>query len=155
MEAWLAALEASGPAQYFRLSRFPYAALNGAHVLGIALLVGSATPLALRLLGFWRDIPAVMFRRVLSPIAATGLCLAVLTGSLLFSVRAGEYAGLGVFQAKMLLVLAGLASAAVAHARHVFRPGTPRTSMAIHGAISIVAWIGALACGRMIAFAGN
>lgn len=155
MEAWLAALEASGPAQYFRFSRLPYAALNGAHVLGIALLVGSATPLAMRLLGFWRDIPAATFRRVLSPIAATGLSLAVVTGTLLFSVRAGEYAGLGVFQAKMLLVLAGLASAAIAHARHVFRPGTPRTWMAIHGAISMIAWIGALACGRMIAFAAD
>lgn len=155
MEAWLAALEASGPAQYFRFSRLPYAALNGAHIFSIALLVGSATPLAMRLLGFWRDIPAATFRRVLSPVAATGLGFAVLTGFALFSIHAGEYAGLGVFQVKMLLVLLGLCGAAIAHARHVFRPGTPRAAMAVHGAISILAWTSALACGRWIAFAGD
>lgn len=155
LQEFLTALDTSGIAQFFRFSRLPYAALNGAHVFGIALLVGSATPIALRFLGFWKDLPATTFRRILSPVAAAGLAIAIVTGLLLFSVRATEYSGLGVFRMKMLLVIAGLAAAGIAHARDVFRPGASRASMAMHGAASLIAWTGALACGRLIAFSGE
>ena len=46
-------LEATAPAQYLRTARWVYAGVSGAHVLGIALLVGYAASLNLRLLGFW------------------------------------------------------------------------------------------------------
>jgi hypothetical protein len=49
MEHLLAMLEATAPAQYFRTSRWAYAGVSGAHVLGIALLVG---PNTLKLLYF-------------------------------------------------------------------------------------------------------
>ena len=58
MESLLAAIEATGPAQYLRVSRLGYAAVSGAHILGIAFLVGAILPLNLRLLGFWPSIPA-------------------------------------------------------------------------------------------------
>ena len=54
MEAFFAALETTAPAQYLRVSRWGYAAVSGAHILGIALLVGAILPLNLRLLGFWQ-----------------------------------------------------------------------------------------------------
>ena len=115
MEAFFAALEATAPAQYLRASRWGYAAVSGAHILGIALLVGSILPLNLRLLGLWPSIPRENLLRVLVPIAATGLALAVLTGTLLFSVRAQEYASVGYLQAKIVLVLLGLLSALAIH----------------------------------------
>ena len=34
MESLLAAIEATGPAQYLRVSRLGYAAVSGAHILG-------------------------------------------------------------------------------------------------------------------------
>ena len=86
MEAFFAALEATAPAEYLRASRWGYAAVNGAHILGIALLVGAILPLNLRLLGFWPSIPRANLLRVLVPISAMGLALAVLTGSLLSCV---------------------------------------------------------------------
>jgi hypothetical protein len=155
LDGLLAAIEASWPAQYLRFSRFPYAAVNGVHVFAISLLVGSTVPLGLRLIGLWKDIPASVFQRVLSPVAACGLALAIASGLLLFSVRASEYAALGVFQLKLTLIAAGFSSAAIATLFNVFRAGASRSSRMLHGAISIMAWTGALACGRLIAFVGN
>jgi hypothetical protein len=41
MEEVLAAVEATPLAQYLRTSRWGYAAVSGAHILGIAVLVGA------------------------------------------------------------------------------------------------------------------
>lgn len=142
-------------AQYLRQSRLPYAAVSGLHVLGISLLVGASLPLALRLSGFWRDIAADSLSRVLSPLAATGLVLAAVTGFLLFSVRADEYAANPLFLPKMALMVVGVASAIYAHRSKVFLKMAVRESAKLHGALSISAWLGALACGRLLAFFGN
>jgi hypothetical protein len=93
----LAALEGLTIAQTLRVSRWGYVAVNAAHILGIALLVGAIVPLHLRFLGMWRSVSRQVLIRVLVPIAATGLGLAVVAGILLFSVRAGEYANVGFF----------------------------------------------------------
>ncbi len=142
-------------AQYLRQSRLPYAAVSGLHVLGISLLVGASLPLALRLSGFWRDVAADRLSRVLSPVAATGLILAVVTGFLLFSVRAEEYATNPLFLPKMALIVVGVASAISAHRSGLFADMAVRGRAKLHGALSISAWLGALACGRLIAFYGS
>jgi hypothetical protein len=58
------------------------------HVFGMALLVGAILPLDLRLLGCWPGVSRSALIRVLAPVAATGLVIAVAAGILLFSVRA-------------------------------------------------------------------
>ena len=78
-------------------------------------IVGAVLPLNLRLLGLWPSIPRATLLRVLVPTAATGLALAVLTGSLLFSVRAQEYAAIVYLQAKLVLVTIGVLSALTIH----------------------------------------
>ena len=154
MEAFLASLEATAPAQFLRVSRWGYAAVSGAHILGIALLVGAILPLNLRLLGLWRSIPRANLLRVLVPVAATGLLLAVLTGSLLFSVRAQEYAAVGYLQAKVVLVLLGLLSASRSIAPNgSMLEGASERRLRFHALVSLGCWLGALACGRLIAFA--
>jgi hypothetical protein len=154
MEAFLAALEATAPAQYLRASRWGYAAVSGAHILGIALLVGSILPLNLRLLGLWPSIPRANLLRVLVPVAATGLALVVLTGPLLFSVRAQEYAAVGYLQAKVILVLLGLLSALTVHRAYgLTLEGASERRLRFHALFSLGCWLGALACGRLIAFA--
>jgi hypothetical protein len=154
MESLLAAIEAAGPAQYLRVSRLGYAAVSGAHILGIAFLVGAVLPLNLRLFGFWPSISRANLLRVLVPVAATGLVLAALTGSLLFSVRAQEYAAIGYFQVKLVLVFVGLVSAVTIHRAHgLTLEGASRTRLRFHAFISLGCWLGTLACGRLIAFA--
>ena len=110
--------------------------------------------LNLRLLGFWPSIPRENLLRVLVPIAATGLALAALTGSLLFFVRAQEYASVGYLQAKIVLVLLGLLSALAIHRAYgLTLEGTSKLRLRFHALFSLGCWLGALACGRLIAFA--
>ena len=154
MEAFLASLEATAPAQFLRISRWGYAAVSGTHILGIALLVGAILPLNLRVLGLWPSIPRATLFRVLVPFAATGLLLAVLTGSLLFSVRAREYAAVGYLQVKVVLVLVGLLSAlSIYRAYGSMLEGASERRLRFHALLSLGCWLGALACGRLIAFA--
>ena len=156
MEAFLSALEGTAFAQSLRVSRWGYAAVNGVHIFGIALLIGSILPLNLRLLGVWPSVPLRALVHVLVPVAAIGLGIAVSAGLLLFSVRAREYAGIEFVQIKLALVAVGTISALALHYAH--GPSLETASRArrrFHATVSMVCWIGALACGRLIAFAAG
>lgn len=154
MDALLASLETAAFAQYLRGARWVYAAVNGAHILGIALLVGAIVPLDLKLFGFWPSVNRRDLARVLVPVAMTGLALAICMGFLLFATRATEYADVTFFRIKLLLVLTGIGAAVLLHLRHGFllEHASRRTCM-LHGTLSLVCWTGALVCGRLIAFA--
>ena len=156
METLLAAIEATTLAQTLRGSRWLYAGVNAAHIFAIALLVGSVVPLNLRLLGVWRGISREAVVRVLAPVAACGLALALLTGPLLFSIRAREYSGVTFLQLKLVFITVGVLSAlAVCRAHGFLLKDAPRTHLVGHALVSTVCWLGALVCGRLIAFAGE
>ena len=153
MEEILATIEATPVAQYLRTSRWGYAAVNTAHVLGIALLVGAILPLNLRLLGFWPGVPRVALVRVLVPVAAAGLLLAIVAGALLFSVRAEEYAALGVIRLKVALIALGILGALALHRAYGLElEQASDARVAAHAILSTACWLGALVCGRLIAF---
>jgi hypothetical protein len=152
----LASLEATSIAQYLRTSRWAYAAVSGAHVLGIALLVGSIMPLNLRLLGFWPSVRLSALARVLVPVAASGLALAIVAGLLLFSVRAREYGDLGVLWTKVGLIGLGIVAALELHRVHgLTLASASRPRLVAHAVVSTTCWIGALICGRLIAFVAD
>lgn len=151
----LAALQSSAIPTSLRLSYYGYPLVNAAHIVGIALLFGGIVPLDLRLLGFWRSVPAATLARILVPIAITGLILAAATGSLLFSVAAVRYAGLGVFQLKMLLVLAATANALLltrVAGWHEDGPAHMRPRVRFAAGLSIALWLAVIMCGRIIAY---
>src|SRR5688572_28082738 len=100
---WLQALAASPAAALFRSSTVAYATLNAAHILAIALLVGSIATLDIRVLGLFRHVPITALAEPLSRVAAFGVLLAVATGFLLFSVRPLAYAQNPAFLAKISL----------------------------------------------------
>jgi len=156
LETLLAGIEGTALAQALRGSRWGYAFTNATHILGIALLVGATIPLQLRFLGLWSSVPRHLIVRVLTPVAATGFAIAVTAGLLLFSVRAQEYAAIGFLQAKLVLIALGTLSAVVLHRAHGLRlESVSDARLAIHAVVSIACWIGALVCGRLIAFAGD
>ena len=156
LEALFAALEETALAQTLRSSRWAYAGVNAAHIFAIALLIGSVVPLNLRLLGVWRSVSRESVVRVLAPVAASGLILALLTGSLLFSVRAREYSGVGFLQLKLLFIAVGVLSVlALCRAHGFLLKDVPRGRLAGHAVLSLACWLGALVCGRLIAFAGD
>ena len=156
MEVLFAALEGTALAQALRSSRWGYAAVNTAHVFAIALLIGSVVPLNLRLLGVWRGISRQAVVRVLAPVAACGLILALLTGPLLFAVRAVEYSDIGFLQLKLAFIAVGILSTLALCRTHGFLlEDAPRTRLVVHAILSTGCWVGALVCGRLIAFAGD
>ncbi|WP_417515782.1 hypothetical protein [Minwuia sp.] len=153
IEPLLAGLETTAAAQWLRGARWGYAAVNGTHVLGVAMLVGAILPLDLRLLGCWRGVDRQALVRVLVPVAAAGLALAATAGLCLFAIRAREYAGLDIFRVKLALIATGASAAILLHARAgwLLRDARPAT-LRLHAVLSLTCWLGALACGRLIAF---
>lgn len=152
MDGWLAALTQSGMAEALRYSRWGYAAVNTLHVLGIATLFGSILVLDLRLLGVKRAVALADIERVVRPVAVCGLVLAIVTGILLFFVRAPDYFALPVFRMKLVLVVAGTALALLIDRLVKLDEITRELKRAI-GALSLACWFGALILGRLIAFA--
>lgn len=150
MDALAAAIEASDLAAALRRSRWTYPAVNTAHVLGIALLVGASVPMDLRLAGIWRgDIALRPVLRLLRPMAATGAALAIVTGAMLFSVQATDYAALPLFRLKLGLVALALANALILGPRLV--DARPAVRVAA-GLASLTLWLAVLVCGRLIGY---
>lgn len=156
LDAVFTALEGADIAQALRRSRWGYAAVNGVHILGIALLIGAIVPLNLRSLGLWRGVPRPLLARILVPMAAAGLFLAIAAGLLLFSVRAGDYAGLALFQVKLALIAIGTVAALGYHLRHGWPDGdADALVLRCHAVLSLASWLGALVCGRLLGFVGD
>lgn len=155
---WLTALEALAPVAALRSARWTYAAVNASHITGIALLFGAIVPLDLRLMGCFRQVSIKTLARVLAPVAVSGLLLAVAAGSLLFSIRAVQYAGTTLFQVKMALVACGIANALLLRKAAAWEAGLndvgamPPSRMRAAGALSIALWLSVIVCGRFVAF---
>jgi hypothetical protein len=155
---WLTALQELAPVAALRSARWTYAAVNATHILGIALLVGAIVPLDLRLVGCFRQISIRTLARVLVPVAVFGLLLAIAAGSLLFSIRAVQYAGTTLFQIKMALVACGIANALLLRKATSWETQRSETSaippprLRAAGALSIILWLSVIACGRFVAF---
>lgn len=155
LTAALTALAEWEVSQALTQGRWSYAAVSALHVLGISLLVGGILPLDLRLLGLWRSVEARALAAVLTPMAVSGLLLAGITGFLLFSVRPLEYAQVPVLWGKLALIALASAGALAFRLRVGRDPGSAGRRLRVLAALgSLTAWLGALACGRLIAFTG-
>ena len=148
-----AAIEALALAKALRDSVWAYPLVNAAHILGVALLVGSIVPLDLRLLGFWRSLPLAPLWHVLTRIAAAGLVLAATFGALLFITRATEYAASPLFLSKMIALAVGVANAILLLRAS---PEAPATRAPKHlraaAAVSLAAWLTTLTLGRLVGY---
>lgn len=152
MDLLAEALAATDPAQWMRNGRWIYAAASGLHVLGIALLVGAIASLDLRLVGLWPAVPVALLGRVLVPVAAAGLALAMIAGLLLFLAAPADYLRMRLFFLKLALIATGTGHALWVHAGGGF--SRPPAVLRRIGATSLLIWLSVLACGRMLAFTG-
>lgn len=153
MSAVWSALQTSDLAAWINFSRWLYAAIATAHVLSIAVLIGSILTLDLRLVGFVRGIEVAHLARLIVPVAGTALGCAVVSGGLLFLGRAAEYAAFGTFQIKIALIVGALSMTAMVHRRYgwLLEAAGDRQCRRI-GAASIALWLSVVVAGRMIAF---
>lgn len=133
-----------------------YPFVSAAHILSLALLVGSITVLDLRLLGAFRATPAISLAGPLVRMAGWGLAFALLTGFLLFSVQPGHYLANPAFLVKLALVGIGLLNAWLL-GRLSRRPAALRiepfpVAIRVSAGISLSVWVAAILAGRWIAF---
>lgn len=153
----MAAIEHSALGAAMRSNLVLYPIVEAAHVLGVAILVGSILLLDLALMGWKRAAHAHAMLRMAVPVAAGGLLLAAMTGVALFTADATAYVGNSAFQLKQALILVGLLNVVWFH--RVLSPraaswpaGAPPRRVRIAGAVSALIWIAVLVSGRMIAY---
>jgi hypothetical protein len=149
-------LSASFLAQALTASPTLYLFVNAAHILSIGILAGAILPLDLRILGFFRRFPLSVLGPFLSRAAMAGVILAMLTGMVLFTVKAPEYAANAAFLTKLGLLGGGIANALLLHAHAGWRTAlkTERASVCVKvfATISLIGWIAAIVAGRWIGF---
>jgi hypothetical protein len=153
-------LEASPLGHFMRESWvWTYSLFNLAHILGVALLFGAIVVLDLRLLGAWSSIPLALLSRPLVTVAASGVALAASTGIFLLATKAHEYASNNFLAVKIVFITLALLNIVLLHRSpawkaHAVRPLTltERQRLAARGAASLMLWLGAIICGRMIAY---
>jgi len=146
-------------AEHIRANELAFPWLESIHVLAITLVLGSIAVADLRLLG-WASVkrPVSQVLHEVLPVTWVAFAVALVTGLLMFTSNAVEYAHNKPFQFKMLLLLlAGLNML-------VFQFVTFRTvgtwndavrtppGARFAGAASLVCWIGVVAFGRWIGF---
>lgn len=156
--SWLEWLENSGPATAVREGEWIYPAVETLHILGIAVLVGSAAMWDLRLLGFSRRLAVSDLADHLLPAARAGFAVAVGSGLLLFASDAVATAGNPAFRIKLVLIAAAVTNAYLFHARtfrYVMlwdRDRRPPQSARINAMFSLVLWGLVVVAGRLIAY---
>lgn len=127
-----------------------YPALEVAHVLGIALLVGNLAALELRVWGVARELAVAALARLSLGLAMAGFALVATTGLLMFATQPAELLANRAFTIKMGLVMLAGCNAAWFHGRGGLQrlDGMARAQTAV----SLGLWIGVMICGRWIAY---
>ena len=155
IEQWAAALEATQLAAALRNSVWCYPLVNAAHILGVALLVGSIVPLDLRIIGFWSSVPVGPLSFMLTRVAGVGLVLAIVFGALLFITRATEYTASNLFLTKMIAVATGILNACVTRIpleTSATNHGRPPVRLRVGAGLSLFIWLTALILGRLVGY---
>lgn len=127
-----------------------YPALEAAHVLGIALLVGNLVVLELRVWGLAPALPVQPLARLCVGVSLAGFALVAATGLTMFSTQPGDLLANRAFTLKMGLVMLAGINAAVFHARGSLRrlDGWSR----LQTVVSLGLWMAVIICGRWIAY---
>jgi hypothetical protein len=134
-----------------------YPALEVLHIIGIALLLGSLVVLDLRVWGAAPALPLRPLARLSLSITLAGFALVACSGLLMFAAQPAELLANRAFMAKLVLVqLAGL-NAAWFHARDSLGrcsdQGRGDGLGRAQTVLSLGLWLGAIICGRWIAYA--
>lgn len=129
---------------------YAYPALEAAHIVGIALLLGSLVVFELRVWGLGHELPIAALARLALGLSLGGFLLAAASGLLMFASQPGELLANRAFLWKMgLLVLAG-ANAAAFHLRGGVRRADALAR--VQTVLSLGIWLAVIICGRWIAY---
>ena len=136
-----------------------YGVVNLAHILGVSALFGAVLVLDLRLLGLWRTVPLPSIAGPTVPVATTGFVIAAVSGVALLATKATEYSDNPFLLIKFVAIAVALLNVAAVSSRPAWKEmgrreptAADRRTLAIGGAISLVAWLTAIGAGRMIGY---
>jgi len=150
-------LEGSFIADAVRTYGWIYPALESAHYIGIACLVGSIMLIDLRLLGFAKRLPLSTMITLL-PWVWAGFFINLFSGGIIFIYGATNFGPSPAFQLKMgLMLLAGINAFLFEIAARRGRDTWVVTGMApvyvkAIATLSFVLWIGVVTTGRWMAY---
>lgn len=148
-------LEASGLAEWVRMSSVGYPTVITLHAIGMAIMVGLCVIVDLRLLGKFDGVPYQALARLL-PVAWIGFLINTLSGTGLFVAQATMFATDLMFIAKIILVFAGAATAGILQPQLAqaanWPGGVPPASVRRVAALGIVFWLCAIVTGRLTAY---
>jgi hypothetical protein len=138
-------------------SIFAYPLFLFMHTVGMAMVAGIASAIDLRLLGLAPGIPIRPLER-LYPVMWWGFAINLVTGTALVIADASTKLTNTDFYIKMTFVFGGIAVLVLMRQRVFGYPALdkaplPRTAR-ILAWISLVCWIGAVTCGRLLAYVG-
>jgi hypothetical protein len=157
--ALISFLEGSALADAVRENDLLFPLIESVHVLAICLVVGSILAVDLRLLGVAsRNLSVSRVTRGILPLTSCAFVVAVGSGGLLFISNATKYLGNGFFIVKLVLIGVAGINMAVFHAvsarsqPHWDDEARPPLAARVAGGLSILLWIGVVACGRWIGF---
>ncbi len=154
---WATWLEATAFATWMRQALWAYPTAEVVHLVGLAVLVGSAATFDLRLLGLSQGLPVRALARHLLPWVWRGFALVLASGAAMFAAHASEWSQNPVFPVKMAFIAAGGLNAWAFH-RGVYRSaaswdvGPPPLGARVAGAVSLLVWGATVACGRLLAY---
>ncbi|RWE70112.1 MAG: hypothetical protein EOS50_13670 [Mesorhizobium sp.] len=154
MDEFLAGIEQLALVRALKASFVAYPIVNALHIMSIGALLTSVWLMDLRVLGAFRSLPYAAFIALLRRTAFAAFAGALVTGSLLFSVRASEYAAMPIFLTKMTLILLAGANFLVFLRLSRVRGGEEPVggTVALLAVLSLVLWTSVLMAGRFIGF---
>jgi hypothetical protein len=152
-------LDSTPFATAFRESRYMYPVVEGSHVLGLALSVGTVMWFDLRLIGatMRRHTVSEVFRS-LQPWMIVGFAVMVATGALLFASHAAQAYQSVYFRIKLVLLCLTVVNVVIFHSTIDLRRAEweealiPPLQARIAGAVSLLLWVGVIAAGRLMAY---
>jgi hypothetical protein len=152
------ALDGGALGHLMRSARWLYPMVEIIHIFGFVLLVGSVLMFDLRLLGMNRQLPLTLMARHLLRWSMASLLLVVPAGLLMFSAHPQDFIGNRVFLLKLTLIMTAGLNAAMFHTgvwQSVAGWDSGRAAPAsarVHAVLSMVLWLGVIACGRLLAY---
>ncbi|RWM79584.1 MAG: hypothetical protein EOR81_11330 [Mesorhizobium sp.] len=152
MDEILFGIEQLALVRALKASFVTYPIVNALHIMSIGALLTSVWLMDLRILGAFRSLPYAAFIALLRRTAFAAFVGALATGSLLFSVRASEYAAMPIFLTKMTLILLAGANFLVFMRRAKGGDEPAGRATAVLAVLSLVLWTSVLFAGRFIGF---
>jgi hypothetical protein len=127
------------------------------HTIGMTLVVAISAGIGLRVLGFAPALPIAPMEKFF-PILWTGFWMNVATGLVLLAIDATMKLTNPDFYVKMLFVALGVTFARMLQNRLYHKPPGEKTGLFANtkflAAASLIFWIGAMTCGRLLAYVG-